>query len=169
MGAVISQTKRWSKASPLCHCEKADGGAGGVTPPAPKISAKIRHSSRYIFSPERSILAAQNLLKEECLLDDVLRVERVLQLTGGGVQEGARGPPGGPGGLLPGQMVRHPLSQVQEAGASIGYSTCHWCHVMGRESFQDPAVAEVLNRAAGPGDPWEAGRSRPRRASGPAS
>ena len=30
---------------------------------------------------------------------------------------------------------------------SIGYSTCHWCHVMGRESFQDPAVAEVLNRA----------------------
>jgi len=30
---------------------------------------------------------------------------------------------------------------------SIGYSTCHWCHVMGRESFEDPAVAQVLNRA----------------------
>ena len=30
---------------------------------------------------------------------------------------------------------------------SIGYSTCHWCHVMGREAFSDPAVAEVLNRA----------------------
>lgn len=29
---------------------------------------------------------------------------------------------------------------------SIGYSTCHWCHVMERESFQDPAVAEILNR-----------------------
>ncbi|MFB7844878.1 thioredoxin domain-containing protein [Microbacterium sp. NPDC056052] len=29
---------------------------------------------------------------------------------------------------------------------SIGYSTCHWCHVMARESFQDPATAEVLNR-----------------------
>lgn len=28
---------------------------------------------------------------------------------------------------------------------SIGYSTCHWCHVMERESFEDPAVAEVLN------------------------
>ncbi len=29
---------------------------------------------------------------------------------------------------------------------SIGYSTCHWCHVMERESFDDPEVAEVLNR-----------------------
>ncbi len=29
---------------------------------------------------------------------------------------------------------------------SIGYSTCHWCHVMERESFSDPAVAAVMNR-----------------------
>src|SRR5712692_20810 len=29
---------------------------------------------------------------------------------------------------------------------SIGYSTCHWCHVMERESFSDPAIAEVMNR-----------------------
>jgi len=29
---------------------------------------------------------------------------------------------------------------------SIGYSACHWCHVMERESFEDPAVAELLNR-----------------------
>jgi uncharacterized protein YyaL (SSP411 family) len=28
---------------------------------------------------------------------------------------------------------------------SIGYSTCHWCHVMERESFEDEEVAEVLN------------------------
>ena len=28
---------------------------------------------------------------------------------------------------------------------SIGYSTCHWCHVMARESFSDVAVAKVLN------------------------
>lgn len=28
---------------------------------------------------------------------------------------------------------------------SIGYSACHWCHVMARESFQDQATAEVLN------------------------
>ena len=29
---------------------------------------------------------------------------------------------------------------------SIGYSTCHWCHVMERESFENDAVAAVLNR-----------------------
>jgi uncharacterized protein YyaL (SSP411 family) len=29
---------------------------------------------------------------------------------------------------------------------SIGYSTCHWCHVMAHESFEDERVAEVLNR-----------------------
>ncbi len=29
---------------------------------------------------------------------------------------------------------------------SIGYSSCHWCHVMQRESFRNPVVAEWLNR-----------------------
>lgn len=28
---------------------------------------------------------------------------------------------------------------------SVGYSTCHWCHVMERESFEDEEVAQVLN------------------------
>ncbi len=28
---------------------------------------------------------------------------------------------------------------------SIGYSSCHWCHVMERESFDDPAIAELMN------------------------
>ena len=28
---------------------------------------------------------------------------------------------------------------------SIGYATCHWCHVMERESFEDPDLAEYLN------------------------
>lgn len=28
---------------------------------------------------------------------------------------------------------------------SIGYSSCHWCHVMNRESFADPKIAEYLN------------------------
>lgn len=30
---------------------------------------------------------------------------------------------------------------------SIGYSSCHWCHVMEKESFEDPEVAKVLNEA----------------------
>jgi uncharacterized protein YyaL (SSP411 family) len=29
---------------------------------------------------------------------------------------------------------------------SIGYSACHWCHVMAHESFEDPDVAGVMNR-----------------------
>lgn len=29
---------------------------------------------------------------------------------------------------------------------SIGYSICHWCHVMAHESFEDAGVAELLNR-----------------------
>lgn len=29
---------------------------------------------------------------------------------------------------------------------SIGYSTCHWCHVMAHESFEDPEIAAILNR-----------------------
>jgi len=28
---------------------------------------------------------------------------------------------------------------------SIGFASCHWCHVMERESFQDPAIAEFIN------------------------
>lgn len=30
---------------------------------------------------------------------------------------------------------------------SIGYATCHWCHVMEKESFEDEEVAEILNRS----------------------
>jgi uncharacterized protein YyaL (SSP411 family) len=30
---------------------------------------------------------------------------------------------------------------------SIGYSTCHWCHVMAHESFEDPEVAQMMNEA----------------------
>jgi uncharacterized protein YyaL (SSP411 family) len=28
---------------------------------------------------------------------------------------------------------------------SIGYSACHWCHVMAHESFEDPAIAAIMN------------------------
>ena len=28
---------------------------------------------------------------------------------------------------------------------SVGYSACHWCHVMAHESFEDPATAGVMN------------------------
>jgi uncharacterized protein YyaL (SSP411 family) len=28
---------------------------------------------------------------------------------------------------------------------SVGYSTCHWCHVMERESFESEEIAKVMN------------------------
>lgn len=30
---------------------------------------------------------------------------------------------------------------------SVGYATCHWCHVMAHESFEDEAIAELMNEA----------------------
>src|SRR5580658_1273208 len=29
---------------------------------------------------------------------------------------------------------------------SIGYSSCHWCHVMEKESFEDERIAEIMNK-----------------------
>ena len=41
------------------------------------------------------------------------------------------------------------LADARESGKpillSIGYSSCHWCHVMAHESFEDPATAAVMN------------------------
>ena len=30
---------------------------------------------------------------------------------------------------------------------SVGYSACHWCHVMAHESFEDPRTAALMNEA----------------------
>lgn len=42
------------------------------------------------------------------------------------------------------------LAAAQAAGKpillSIGYAACHWCHVMAHESFENPAIAAVMNR-----------------------
>lgn len=37
-------------------------------------------------------------------------------------------------------------SQNKPVFLSIGYSSCHWCHVMAHESFEDDVVAQILNR-----------------------
>ena len=42
------------------------------------------------------------------------------------------------------------LAEAQETNTpillSVGYAACHWCHVMAHESFEDRAIAEVMNR-----------------------
>jgi uncharacterized protein YyaL (SSP411 family) len=48
--------------------------------------------------------------------------------------------PWGPEALTRAQTEDRPIL------LSVGYSACHWCHVMERESFEDPAVAAHMNR-----------------------
>ncbi|WP_315972876.1 thioredoxin domain-containing protein [Curtobacterium poinsettiae] len=42
------------------------------------------------------------------------------------------------------------FAEARERGVpvlvSVGYATCHWCHVMARESFADPEIGELLRR-----------------------
>ncbi|MSP11965.1 MAG: thioredoxin domain-containing protein [Chloroflexi bacterium] len=47
--------------------------------------------------------------------------------------------PWGPEALGKAQQENKPIL------LSIGYSACHWCHVMAHESFEDPATAEMMN------------------------
>lgn len=44
------------------------------------------------------------------------------------------------------QTLREARESDKPLFISIGYSSCHWCHVMEREVFSDSQVAEVLNR-----------------------
>ncbi|MBK1646457.1 hypothetical protein CKO25_17750 [Thiocapsa imhoffii] len=43
------------------------------------------------------------------------------------------------------EAFEHARRENKPVFLSIGYSTCHWCHVMERESFEDSAIAELLN------------------------
>ena len=38
------------------------------------------------------------------------------------------------------------LNEDKPVFLSIGYATCHWCHVMAHESFEDDGVAALLNK-----------------------
>lgn len=44
------------------------------------------------------------------------------------------------------EAFRRARAEDKPVFLSIGYSTCHWCHVMAHESFEDGDVAEILNR-----------------------
>jgi uncharacterized protein len=45
------------------------------------------------------------------------------------------------------QALRRAVEQDKPLLVSIGYSSCHWCHVMERESFEDARTAELMNEA----------------------
>jgi uncharacterized protein len=42
--------------------------------------------------------------------------------------------------------LRKAREQDRPLLVSIGYSSCHWCHVMERESFEDPQIAAIMNQ-----------------------
>lgn len=44
------------------------------------------------------------------------------------------------------EAIRTAREQDKPIFLSVGYSACHWCHVMERESFEDPRTADVMNR-----------------------
>jgi uncharacterized protein len=54
---------------------------------------------------------------------------------------------GNPVGWLPwgDEALRRARERDVPLLVSIGYSACHWCHVMERESFEDPAVARIMD------------------------
>ena len=43
------------------------------------------------------------------------------------------------------EALQRALQENKPILLSIGYSACHWCHVMAHESFEDPAIAAVMN------------------------
>ncbi len=45
------------------------------------------------------------------------------------------------------QALARAVAEDKPIFLSIGYSTCHWCHVMEHESFEDPEVARLMNEA----------------------
>ena len=46
-----------------------------------------------------------------------------------------------------GEAFARAAAEQKPVFLSIGYSTCHWCHVMAHESFEDPFVASLLNES----------------------
>ncbi|EPB66935.1 hypothetical protein ANCCEY_13976 [Ancylostoma ceylanicum] len=55
--------------------------------------------------------------------------------------------PWGPEAFQKAKELNRPifLSDINRGGNLVGYSTCHWCHVMEKESFENEQIAQYLN------------------------
>jgi uncharacterized protein YyaL (SSP411 family) len=71
------------------------------------------------------------------------RPNRLIDATSPYLQQHAYNPvdwyPWGP------EALERARREDQPIFLSIGYSTCHWCHVMAHESFENPAIAAIMN------------------------
>ena len=61
------------------------------------------------------------------------------------------------------EALRRAREEDKPILVSIGYSACHWCHVMERESFEDSETAAYMNQAVRPGQGGPGGAPRRRR------
>src|SRR3982074_308633 len=43
------------------------------------------------------------------------------------------------------EALQHSRMEGKPILLSVGYSACHWCHVMAHESFEDPEIAKRMN------------------------
>ena len=86
---------------------------------------------------------SQHLSTEERAMSESAFTNRLSRETSPYLLQHAHNPvdwyPWGPEALERARALDRPIF------LSIGYSACHWCHVMERESFEDPAVAAYLN------------------------
>jgi hypothetical protein len=73
-----------------------------------------------------------------------VRANRLVHETSPYLRQHAHNPvdwyPWGPEALAKAKELNRPIF------LSIGYSACHWCHVMERESFENPVIAGVMNQ-----------------------
>ena len=109
----------------------------GAEPPTPDLGAKLQKAlaargSQYVPRTHHQIN------------DSPVYTNRLILETSPYLLQHAHNPvnwyPWGPEAFAEAQRTGRPVF------LSIGYSTCHWCHVMEEESFEDLEIAELLNR-----------------------
>src|SRR5262249_6321999 len=114
------------------------------SPPSPSVSVALQRS------PARaglfSIMTGEALLcprGERAMTEQTQHSNRLIHETSPYLRQHAQNPvdwyPWGPEALERARQLDRPIF------LSIGYSACHWCHVMEHESFEDPEVARILN------------------------
>jgi uncharacterized protein YyaL (SSP411 family) len=86
----------------------------------------------------------KNSRKEFAMSETARQPNRLIDTTSPYLQQHAHNPvdwyPWGPEALERTRQEDKPIF------LSIGYSTCHWCHVMAHESFENPAIAAIMNQ-----------------------
>jgi uncharacterized protein len=121
------------------HNELPKGEGGRGRPPYRQVEAKAcgYQNSRHFASK-----TGKNFFRKDSKMEQ-RRPNRLIEATSPYLRQHAYNPvewyPWGAEALGRARREDRPIF------LSIGYSTCHWCHVMAHESFENPAVAAIMN------------------------